>query len=134
MTTTTWTGKSSDGLWSSAGNWDHGIPKKGDDVVLPSLTSGAYTVTLSSATPVLSSVTLGQYNGSTNAIVLQLNAGASLVTSGAISIANYATIEGQGTLDAGGGFDIIYAGSGTPSILAGTATSGGLLDVTGAFA
>ena len=69
-------------------------------------------------------------NGDRSAI----DAGASLVTNAAISIAKYATIEGQGTLDAGGGFDIIYAGSGTPSILAGTATSGGVLDVTGAFA
>jgi hypothetical protein len=109
MTKTTWTGGAEDGLWSSPGNWDTGVPIAGDDVFLPSLSSGAYTVTLSSATPVLGSLALGQYNGSKTAIVLQLNAGASLVTSGAISIAKYATIEGQGKLDAGGGFDIIYS-------------------------
>jgi hypothetical protein len=135
LATRTWTATSGD--WTDPANWDNGAyslpPQAGDDVFLPS-GSAAYTVTLSSATPVLGSLALGQYGGSKNAIVLQLNAGASLVTTGAISIAKYATIEGQGTLDAGGGFKIIYGGHGTPSILAGTATSGGLLDVAGALA
>ncbi len=135
MATRTWTATSGD--WTDPANWDNGAyslpPQTGDGVFLPS-GKAAYTVTLSSATPVLGSLTLGNYNGSSKAIVLQLNAGASLVTTGAISIARHATIEGQGTLDAGGGFDIIYNGSGKPSILAGTATSGGVLDVTGTLA
>ena len=131
MATRNWTAKS--GAWETASNWDNGAyatpPQADDTVTLPS-ESSAYTVTLSSSASLVS-LTIGDYNGYTKPIILQLNAGASLTTTGAINVALYGTIEGQGAINAGGGLGIIYAGSGNPSILAGTASTGGTLDVTG---
>jgi len=51
--TTTWTG-SADDDWSNMANWDNGVPQTGDDVIV---NSG--TLTLSSATPALTSYTQG---------------------------------------------------------------------------
>jgi hypothetical protein len=131
MATRTWTGTT--GNWEDQANWDNGLigsaPKAGDMVILPSR-GASYVVSLSSATPILGSVTIGDFNH-TSPITLQLNAGADLHTTGAIDIALYAVVEGQGALEADGGFGVIFAGSGAASILAGTATSGGVLDVTG---
>ncbi len=128
-TSTTWTGNASDGLWETAGNWDNGVPQAGYDVALPSK-SNEYSVSLSSYAPV-GSLAIGNYNGTTNPITLILASGANLHASGAINIAKYGIIEGQGTLQADGGFGVIYSGSGSAQILAGTATSGGDLSVTG---
>jgi parallel beta-helix repeat protein len=35
LSTVTWTGAANNGLWSTAGNWDVGVPQNGDDVVIP---------------------------------------------------------------------------------------------------
>ncbi len=138
MTTRTWTATNGNFKWETASNWSGGMtPQAGDDVVLPSQSGGPYTVDLSSATPKLNSLTIGNdasLNNNTNAVTLVLDAGASLTTTGAISIALYGTIEGQGSINAGGGFNIVNAGAGTPHILAGTAHAGGALDLTGAIA
>ncbi len=138
MTTRTWTATNGNFKWETASNWSGGMtPQAGDDVVLPSQSGGPYTVDLSSATPKLNSLAIGNdasLNNNTNAVTLVLDAGASLTTTGAISIALYGTIEGQGSINAGGGFNIVNAGAGTPHILAGTAHAGGALDLTGAIA
>jgi hypothetical protein len=131
-TTRTWT-KAGGGSWETSGNWDTGVPQTGDTVILPSMAS-AYSVTLSSAAPALNSLTIGDYGSNTNSITLILASGANLHASGAINIAKYGIIEGQGTLQADGGFGVIYSGSGSAQILAGTATSGGTLTVTGLIA
>jgi hypothetical protein len=129
MATRTWTGNSGNGLWATSGNWSgRQVPGSSDDVVLPSKSS-AYSVTLSAAAPV-KSLTIGDYQG-TNPITLILNTGANLHATGAINIAQYGTIEGQGTLQADGGFGVVYHGTGSASILAGTTTTGGTLTVTG---
>jgi hypothetical protein len=130
MGTTTWTGNAGDGLWETSGNWSSGVPHSGDDVTLPSMAS-AYSASLSSASTV-KSLTIGDYSG-TNPITLILRAGANLHAKGAINIAKYGTIEGQGTLQADGGFGIVSSGSGSASILAGTPTSGGTLILNGAI-
>jgi hypothetical protein len=128
--TTTWTGNSSDGLWGTSGNWDHGVPQAGWHVILPDL-SAAYSVLLSSVTPLVNSVQIGDYSN-TNPITLILASGANLHVNGPTSfVGNSAnTIEGAGTLQADGGFTK-SGGSGSSSILAGTATSGGTLIVKG---
>jgi hypothetical protein len=131
MATRTWTGNAGNGLWETSSNWSNGVvPQSGDDVTLPSKAS-AYLVTLSSAATV-KSLTIGDFNG-TNPITLILNSGANLHATGAINIAKYGTIEGQGTLQADGGFGIVYNGTGSASILAGTATTGGTLILNGAI-
>ena len=123
MTSRYWTGKTGNSNWTQANNWNTaadgsgstGVPAAGDDVILTSM-GAAYAVTLSSATGVLSSLSIGDGNYSnpyTNSVVLQLNAGGSLSTSGAINIANFGTLEGAGTVSAGDGFGIIYRGTGT---------------------
>jgi hypothetical protein len=137
MATKTWTATHGNFKWETASNWSGGtVPQSGDDVILPS-EGAAYTVTLATTTPTLNSLQIGNdaaLNGATNAVTLILRSGAGLATTGAISIARYATIEGEGSINAGGGFNIPYAGSGTPRILAGTSNSGGVLDVTGTIA
>jgi len=129
---TKWTGKAGDNLWESGQNWTGNQPPSlGDTVQVEP--SAALTVQISSVLPSFSSLTIG--DGSSFAIVLQLNSGASLATTGAMTFAQggggNVTIEGQGSLSAGGGFAVAN-GSGA-SILAGTATTGGMLDVTGAI-
>jgi hypothetical protein len=130
MATTTWTGNAGDGKWETAGNWIGGVPVTASDVTLPEMAS-AYTVSISSAAPI-ASLTIGDFNFS-NPITLILASGANLHATGAISFVGSApvVIEGQGTLQADGGFT--KNGGGASSILAGTATTGGTLVVRGAL-
>jgi Hint domain len=133
MATKTWNGTTGD--WGIGSNWSSGIvPQPGDIVVLPPTTQvGGYTVTNSSPTAItLNALTIGTNNvaDGVNKVTLVL-AGASITTTGAINMASYGTIEGAGSLNAGGGFGILAGGS--PSILAGTALSGGVLDVAGSI-
>jgi hypothetical protein len=130
MGTRTWTG-AVDNKWETNGNWSgNNAPNNGDDVILNG--SSAYSVNLSTATSV-KSISIGT-NGNSNAIKLVLNSSsASLTVSNAITFLQpTATIEGQGAIIAGGGF--LLSGSGSATIQAGTASTGGTLDVTGAIA
>ncbi|WP_296713372.1 Hint domain-containing protein [Rhodoblastus sp.] len=130
MGTRTWTG-AVDNKWETNGNWSgNNAPNNGDDVILNG--NSAYSVNLSTATSV-KSISIGT-NGNSNAIKLVLNSSsASLTVSNAITFLQpTATIEGQGAINAGGGF--LLNGSGSATIQAGTASTGGTLDVTGAIA
>ncbi len=129
--TTTWTGNALDGLWETKGNWTNGVPKAGFHVILPELPAG-YTVLLSSTTPLVNSLVIGDYTNN-NPITLILASGSGLNVNGAVSFVGGAanTIEGAGTLQANS--FVIGGGSGVFSILAGTATAGGTLIVKGAI-
>ena len=131
--TTTWTGNANpaDGKWENKFNWTNGVPKAGFHVILPELPAG-YTVLLSSTTPLVNSLVIGDYTNN-NPITLILASGSGLNVNGAVSFVGGAanTIEGAGTLQANS--FVIGGGSGVFSILAGTATAGGTLIVKGAI-
>lgn len=121
-----------DGDWQVASNWSDGlVPAADDTVTLPSAAS-AYVVTLSGSTPKLAALNLGNYGGDQNPVTLLLDH-AQLSLSGQVGIAQYATIEGSGAISADSGISIIWTGGGSASILAGTATTGGTLEITGAI-
>ena len=42
--TTAWIGSGGDALWSTAGNWNNGLPAAGDAVIVSNLTASAITV------------------------------------------------------------------------------------------
>jgi hypothetical protein len=131
MGTRTWTGLAGDNKWETNGNWSgNNAPNNGDDVILNG--SSAYSVNLTTATSV-KSISIGT-NGNSNAIKLVLgSSSASLTVSNAITFLQpTATIQGQGAINAGGGF--LLNGSGSATIQAGTSTTGGTLDVTGVIA
>ncbi|WP_294540784.1 Hint domain-containing protein [uncultured Rhodoblastus sp.] len=133
MATRTWQGGTGD--WETASNWPGGVvPAAGDKVVLPA-GSSAYTVSVSSYLENLSSLDVGSSGTRINPVTLQLNSAARIYTTGAINISDSSVIEGQGQIQANGGFAIISNDASTnPQILAGTASSGGTLDVKGAIA
>src|SRR5436190_12534156 len=66
MATVTWkqnTSGASSGNWTGTGHWSTGtVPTAGDDVVLPDLGVGPYTVTLNTVTANLGSLTISSSN------------------------------------------------------------------------
>ena len=132
MATRTWTG-ASDNNWANSANWFEGaVPTSFDAVILDhSKNAAAYQVDID-ATAAAASVSIGVNGGSIPITLLMNSSSASLTVGGAISFLDPAAmIEGQGAINAGGGFNLW--GSGSATILAGTATTGGTLDLTGSI-
>jgi len=122
MALKTWNGTT--GSWFTAANWGGTLPVAGDTVSLPG--SGNYVVTIDTAdTPSIAALTLTSQN-STHTTTLTLANNHTLNVSGTTTFSDSnSTINGAGTISAGGAI----TGSGT--IQAGTASSGGTLDVFG---
>jgi hypothetical protein len=139
MATRFWTGKGGDNTWENGANWNGGQAPGSADAAFIYFNASTYTVTLSSAVSVASLNIGGTGNGNSGpgSVTLILNsASASLTSSGAITLdatnngSSTPMIQGQGAISAGGsGF--VIAGSNSPEIFAGTASTGGTLDVTG---
>lgn len=79
----TWTGGAGDGLWSSAGNWNSGVPAAGEDLVFPA--GKAATITNDITGPVTyNSIAIGDSGYALKGNTIDLNAGitASYTTAG----------------------------------------------------
>ena len=144
MATTAWqkVGGDPDGNWSDSAHWDNGIPRDGDDVVLPILSGKpAYTITLDVDTANLGSITIAQPKdpGPVD-VTLDIKGFTLNVTGGTLLTAGHIRISG-GTFNDIGGLALNSAsdliGFGTLNVLGhytGTGTlqaSGGVLHVFG---
>ena len=137
----TWKGSGStanpgSGNWNTAGNWSpSGVPLAADPLTIGNTAQNqAFTLTVDTAA-VAASIAMNGTAASNSFTTLTLTTGNSLTTSGAITFNGTAAtnvINGAGTLNAVGGIATGPSAAGT--LLAGTATSGGTLDVFGSIA
>ncbi|HWB13177.1 MAG TPA: PKD domain-containing protein [Pirellulales bacterium] len=118
-----WTGTAGDGLWTTVGNWDNGVPTSTSDVVIgggSAVTFHTNAQTLAAKTITLSGGASLDYNSANVPIIGQVTVGAGSTL----------TIEGGGGLR-------INPGAATPALLLdgtvslGTAASGGSLTFDG---
>jgi hypothetical protein len=97
-------------------------------------TNGAYIVTFDVSTATISSLTIEGGNGTNHVTTLRMTAGATLSIQGGLTLFKKdspAAIDGAGTISVGGA--ITFGGTGAEgTITAGTDTTGGVLELTGA--
>jgi hypothetical protein len=138
MANVSWSNPGTSGDWSSTTHWagltggeSYPGSSLGDSVTIGGSNS-TYVVTFDVSTATISSLDIEGGNGSNHFTTLQMTAGATLNILGGVTLLKKDTpagIDGAGRIAVAGAVTALGASSGL--ITAGTATSGGVLDLTG---
>jgi Hint domain len=147
MATVTWSVPGNSGNWDTTTNWSglpffenypgqSGLPDAVTIGANISLGNSAYTVTFNVLSATIGSLEIDGGIGASNSTTLEMQAGNTLTISGGgiTFVLNEASavIDGSGTLNLQGGLvNATGLGAGPGTFMAGTGTTGGILDVAG---
>ena len=140
MTNVSWGNPGTSSGWSTTANWTGLVggelypgQSPGDTVTIGG-TNGAYVVTFDVSTATISSLSIEGGNGANHVTTLRMMGGTLNITGGATFLKkdSPAALDGAGTISVGsGGITATGPVGSEGAITAGTATTGGVLDLTG---